>query len=225
MVEFRVLGPLEVVKDGVTSRCNGRGFALLALLLLHANEVVSSDRIIDALWGDDPPQNAANAVQTTVSRLRKQLVDGDEAVAEMIRTRPPGYVIQLAPDDLDLARFERLVQQGRAALQAAVQKPRQLLRDALATWRGPALADVNTRGLLQRERERLDEERLTTLELRIDADLACGRRTLSSANSRRSSPRTRIANGSAASSCSLSTAPGARPKRSPPTRRAAAAGR
>jgi YVTN family beta-propeller protein len=177
VVEFRVLGPLEVVKDGVTIPLHRpRLRALLALLLLHANEVVSSDRIIDALWGDDPPQNAPNAVQTTVSRLRKQLLNGDDAVAEMIRTRPPGYVIQLAPDDLDLARFERLVQKGRGALQAGrPEAASQLLRDALATWRGRALADVQYAGLLQREGERLEEERLTTLELRIDADLACGR--------------------------------------------------
>jgi YVTN family beta-propeller protein len=179
VVEFRVLGPLEVVKDGVTIPLQRpRLRALLALLLLHANEVVSSDRIIDALWGDDPPQNAANAVQTTVSRLRKQLVDGDGAVAEMIRTRPPGYVIQVAPDALDLARFERFVEQGRAALQAGrPEAASRHLRDALATWHGPALADVQYEGLLRRERERLDEERLTTLELRIDADLACGRHT------------------------------------------------
>jgi YVTN family beta-propeller protein len=179
VVEFRVLGTLEVVKDGVTIPLpRPRLRALLALLLLHANEVVSSDRIIDALWGDDPPQNAANAVQTTVSRLRKQLVDGDDAVAEMIRTRPPGYVILLAPDALDLARFERLLEQGRAALQAGYpEAASQHLRDALAIWHGPALADVQYEGLLQRERERLDEERLTTLELRIDADLACGRHT------------------------------------------------
>jgi YVTN family beta-propeller protein len=179
VVEFRVLGPLEVVKDGVTVPLHRpRLRALLALLLLHANEVVSSDRIVDALWGDDPPQNAANAVQTTVSRLRKQLVNGDGAVAEMIRTRPPGYVIQLAPDDLDLARFERLVQQGRGALQAGrPEAASQLLRDALATWRGRALADVQYAGLLERECERLEEERLTTFELRIDADLACARHT------------------------------------------------
>lgn len=178
-MEFRVLGPLEVVKDGDTIPLHRpRLRALLALLLLHANEVVSSDRIIDALWGDDPPQNASNAVQTTVSRLRKQLADGDDAVAGLIRTRPPGYVIQLAPDDLDLARFERLVRQGRGALQAGrPEAASQFLRDAVAMWRGRALADVEYEGLLQRERERLEEERLTTLELRIDADLACGRHT------------------------------------------------
>jgi YVTN family beta-propeller protein len=179
VVEFRVLGPLEVVKDGVTIPLQRpRLRALLALLLLHANEVVSSDRIIDALWGDDPPKNAANALQTTVSRLRKQLVNGDNAVAEMIRTRPPGYIIQVAPGDLDLARFERLVQQGRAALQAGrAEVASRVLGDALATWRGPALADVQLEGFLERERELLEEERLTTLELRIDADLACGRHT------------------------------------------------
>jgi YVTN family beta-propeller protein len=177
VVEFRVLGPLEVVRDGVTIPLHRpRLRALLALLLLHANEVVSSDRIIDALWADDPPQNATNALQTTVSRLRKQLLDGDNGVAEIIRTRSPGYVIEVAPDDLDLARFERLVQQGREALQAGrAETASRVLRDALATWRGPALADIQYEGLLQRELERLEEERVTALELRIDADLACGR--------------------------------------------------
>jgi YVTN family beta-propeller protein len=177
VVEFRVLGPLEVVRDGVTIPLHRQRLrALLALLLLHANEVVSCDRIIDALWGDDPPRNATNALQTTVSRLRKQLLDGDDAVGEMIRTRPPGYVIEVAPDHLDLARFERLVQQGRAALQAGqAEAASRVLRNALATWRGPALADIQYEGLLQRELERLEEERVTALELRIDADLACGR--------------------------------------------------
>jgi YVTN family beta-propeller protein len=177
VIEFRVLGPLEVVRDGVTIPLHRpRLRALLALLLLHANEVVSSDRIIDALWGDDPPQNAANAVQTTVSRLRKQLLDGQNGAAEMIRTRPPGYVIQVAPDDLDLARFERRVHEGRAALQAgSAEAAARALRDALATWRGPALAGVQYDGLLRREVDRLEEERLAALELRIDADLACGR--------------------------------------------------
>jgi YVTN family beta-propeller protein len=177
VVEFRVLGPLEVVRDGVTIPLHRpRLRALLALLLLHANEVVSRDRIVDVLWGDDPPQNAANAVQTTVSRLRSQLVAGGDHVADVIRTRPPGYVIQLAPDDLDLARFERLVQQGRGALRAGrPEAASQLLRDALAIWRGRALADVQSEGTLRRELERLEEERLTTLELRIEADLACGR--------------------------------------------------
>jgi YVTN family beta-propeller protein len=177
VVEFRVLGPLEVVRDGVTIPLHRpRLRALLALLLLHANEVVSSDRIIDALWADDPPQNATNALQTIVSRLRKQLLDGDNGVAEIIRTRSPGYVIEVAPDDLDLARFERLVQQGREALQAGrAETASRVLRDALATWRGRALADIQYEGLLQRELERLEEERVTALELRIDADLACGR--------------------------------------------------
>jgi YVTN family beta-propeller protein len=179
VVEFRVLGPLEVVRDGVAIPLRRpRLRALLALLLLHANEVVSSDRLIDALWGDDPPRNAANALQTTISRLRKELLDGNNGAGELIRTRPPGYVIEVAPDALDLTRFERLVQQGREELRTGrAEAASSVLRDALATWRGPALADVQYQGFLLRELERLEEERVAALELRIDADLACGRHT------------------------------------------------
>jgi YVTN family beta-propeller protein len=177
VVKFHVLGPLEVVRDGVAIPLHRpRLRAVLALLLLHANEVVSSDRLIDALWGDDPPRNAANALQTTISRLRKQLLNGENGAGEVIRTRPPGYVIQVPPEDLDLTRFERLVQQGREDLQTGrPEAASRALRDALANWRGPALADVEYGDFLQREAERLEEERVATLELRIDADLACGR--------------------------------------------------
>ncbi|HXH97641.1 MAG TPA: BTAD domain-containing putative transcriptional regulator, partial [Gaiellaceae bacterium] len=175
VVEFRILGPLEVVRDGVAVPLpRPRPRALLALLLLQANEVVSGERLIDALWGDEPPQHAQNALQATVSRLRKQL-DGPGAT-DLVQTRAPGYTIEIEPDTLDLARFERFVHQGRDALRNGEAEPAsRLLARALDVWRGPALADLAREGYLQREGARLDEERLSALELRIDADLACGR--------------------------------------------------
>jgi YVTN family beta-propeller protein len=174
LVEFRILGPLEVVRSGeVVPLHQRRSRALLAALLLHANEVVASDRLIDALWGDDPPQNAQNALQAIVSRVRKQL--GDRA-GEIVRTSPPGYVIDVAADAFDLARFRRLVDRGRDALRAAdAPVAAQLLRDALEIWRGPVPSDLADEAFLGRELEQLNGARLDALELRIDADLACGR--------------------------------------------------
>jgi YVTN family beta-propeller protein len=165
VVEFRILGPLEVVHDGdVVPLRRPRLRALLAMLLLHANEVVSSDRLIDALWGDAPPHNAAN-----------ELAERNAGV-ELIRTRTPGYVIEVEPHELDLARFERLVEQGREELRTGVGRvAADVLRDALSSWRGRALADLAEEGFLRRESERLEEERIAALELRIEADLACGR--------------------------------------------------
>jgi YVTN family beta-propeller protein len=177
VVEFRILGPLEVVRDGnVVPLRRPRLRALLAVLLLHANQVVSTDTLIDALWGETPPRNAVNALQTAVSRLRKQLLDGDDGAGELIRTRPRGYVIEVGPNDLDLARFERLVRHGQDELRGGrPEAAAHILREALATWRGRALADLTPEGFLQREAGRLEEERIAALELRIDADLACGR--------------------------------------------------
>jgi DNA-binding SARP family transcriptional activator/class 3 adenylate cyclase/WD40 repeat protein len=179
LFEFRILGPLEAVRDGVAVPLHrSQPRALLALLLLHANEIVSADRLIDGLWGEKPPQNAANALQAAVSRLRRQLLHGAEAV-DLIRTRPPGYVIEVAEDGLDLARFQRLVERAREAFRAGeAEAAARLLREALAIWRGPALVDLAREGFLQREAERLEEERITALELRIDADLASGRHSV-----------------------------------------------
>jgi DNA-binding SARP family transcriptional activator/WD40 repeat protein len=175
VVEFRILGPVEVVRDGATVALpRPRPRALLALLLLHANEVVSAERLIDALWGDKPPRHAQNALQATVSRLRKQL-DGPET-ANLVRTRAPGYAIEVERDALDLARFERLVEQGRDSLRGGgAASASLLLAEALDLWRGPALSDLAPEGYLRREASRLDEERSSALELRIEADLACGR--------------------------------------------------
>jgi DNA-binding SARP family transcriptional activator len=167
-VEFRILGPLEVVEGERPLTLGGpRQRTLLAILLTRANEVVSSDRLIDELWGARPPQTATNALQYHVSQLRKTLGPGD-----VIVTRGPGYLIRVAPHELDLLRFEQLVEEAR---RASADQAARLLRDALSLWRGPALADLANEPFAQAEIIRLEELRLAALELRIETDLAVGR--------------------------------------------------
>src|SRR5262245_32408099 len=165
-MEFRILGPLEVSEgDGVLALGGAKPRALLALLLLHANEVVSRDRLIDELWGASPPETAPTAVQVHVSQLRKTLG------RDLILTRPPGYLIRVNDGELDLDRFERLVAtaHGEEPARAA-----GLLREALALWRGLPLAELELSFALA-ERNRLEERRLAALEQRIQADLELGR--------------------------------------------------
>jgi len=159
-VEYAVLGPLEV-RDGGRTIAIGRGKprALLALLILNAGRVVAADRLIDELWGDDPPATAHTALQVYVSKLRKALGDG------AIRTQPPGYVLDVG--DVDLTRFERLSAEARDAEPA---RAAELLREALALWRGNALCDVE----LPLEASRLEESRLAVVERRIEAGLSTG---------------------------------------------------
>jgi DNA-binding SARP family transcriptional activator len=167
-VEFRILGPLEVVEEGRPLTLGGpRQRALLAILLTRANEVVSNDRLIDELWGGRPPRTAANALQYHVSQLRKTLGPTDAIV-----TREPGYLIRVAPHELDLLRFEQLVEE---ATRTPADRAGRLLRDALSLWRGPALADLASEPFAQAEILRLEEVRLAALELRIENDLALGR--------------------------------------------------
>jgi DNA-binding SARP family transcriptional activator len=167
-VEFRILGPLEVVEQGRALPLGGpRQRALLALLLTRANEVVSADRLVDELWGAEPPRTAANALQYHVSQLRKAL-----APREVLFTQEPGYVIRVGPDELDVLRFEQLVEEAqRAAPELAARR----LRDALDLWRGPPLADLADESFPQAQTLRLEELRLAALERRIDADLTLGR--------------------------------------------------
>jgi DNA-binding SARP family transcriptional activator len=167
-VEFRILGPLEVVAGGRPLALGGpRQRALLALLLTRANEVVSADRLIDELWGEHPPRDPANALQYHVSQLRKAL-----APSEAIVTQEPGYVIRVGANDLDLLRFERLVAEAEDEPPETAAK---LLREALGLWRGPPLADMAHESFAQTEIVRLDELRVRALELRIEADLALRR--------------------------------------------------
>jgi predicted ATPase/DNA-binding SARP family transcriptional activator len=177
-VEFRVLGPLEVLSEGETLPLGGgKQRALLAVLLLHANEVVSSDRLIDLLWGEEPPETAAKALQVHVSQLRKGLESADGEDAERaLKTRSPGYVLEIDPDQLDLHRFERLAAEGRRALDAAdPNEAAEKLDSALALWRGPALADLAYADFAQAEAARIEELRLAALENRVQADLERGR--------------------------------------------------
>ena len=156
-MRYAVLGPLEVSGDGRPIEIAGsKQRALLAMLLLHANEVVSTDRLIEALWGEAPPESAGNGLQVYISHLRKLLG------RERLQTQPPGYVLVVADGELDLDTFRRLAAEGR-------------FHDALALWRGRPLADFAFERFAQTEIARLEEERLACLEERIEADLSAGR--------------------------------------------------
>jgi DNA-binding SARP family transcriptional activator/class 3 adenylate cyclase len=165
--EFRLLGPLEVFRDGGTLDPGGpRQRAVLALLLLDADRVVPTERLVDRLWGEHPPRTAVPSLQNAIAHLRKLLG------AERIETRPRGYRIRCEPNELDLARVEQLLAAAReqdAATRAAT------LREALALWRGPALADFAYDDFAQSAITRLEELRLAALEDRLDADLELGR--------------------------------------------------
>ena len=156
-MEFRILGPLEVVDDGrPVSIRRGKEQALLVYLLLYANEVVPSGRLIDALWEERPPPTASKILQNAVSHLRKQLGDG------RLVTRDSGYVLRVDQNELDLRRFEALAKEGRR-------------EEALALWRGTPLLGLAEERFVDDARRRLDEQRLAVLEDRIDDDLAAGR--------------------------------------------------
>jgi DNA-binding SARP family transcriptional activator len=152
--------------------------ALLALLLLHANELVTADRVIDLLWWGEPPRTAANTLQTHVVRLRKALGNcekGDDAQGPL-RTVPAGYVLDVDPDALDSARFERLLGEARRAVvleRHAVAH--EMLRNALALWRGPALVEFASEPFAQVDAIRLDELRIDAQQELAAAALACGR--------------------------------------------------
>jgi DNA-binding SARP family transcriptional activator len=167
MLEFRILGPLEVLKDGAPVQLSGRNQrALLTLLLLRANEAVSTERLVDQLWGEHPPRTATTSLQNAVSQLRK-LLEPDL----QLHTRAAGYLLELDAGQLDLSSFERLAREANAAEPAARAL---LLREALALWRGPALADSEMEEFAQAEIHRLEDLRLGVLEQRIQADLDTG---------------------------------------------------
>jgi DNA-binding SARP family transcriptional activator len=170
-MEFRILGPLEVVDAGSAVLLGGvKQRRLLALLLLTPNRPVSVDRLIDVLWSDDAPAAASNALQFHVSQLRKMLGEGAPIV-----TQERGYLIRIDPGQLDLLQFERLVAEGERAEDPG--RASELLGEALALWRGTALAELADDILSQPEVQRLEAGRLAALELRIEADLALGRNT------------------------------------------------
>jgi WD40 repeat protein/DNA-binding SARP family transcriptional activator len=171
-MEFRILGPLEVRSDTGTVALGGvKPRSVLAVLLLHANEPVTAERLAQALWGEEAPHGAVKTVQVHVSRLRKALGDGDVLV-----TTPAGYRVRVRPGELDAERFQRLVEDGRDALaDGQAEHAADVLREALGLWRGPALADLAFEPFAQEEVVRLEEQRLAALEARVEADLSAGR--------------------------------------------------
>jgi DNA-binding SARP family transcriptional activator len=175
-MEFRILGPLEVVREGQPLPPGGaRPRALLAILLLNANQVVSVDRLVDDVWNGRPPETAVHAIQVYVSQLRNLLGDGSSERSR-IATRAPGYVLSVGPDEFDLHRLERLLAGGREALSRGdATSAAATFREALGLWRGPSLADFAFDAFAQTPIARLEELRLVAQEERIEADLALGR--------------------------------------------------
>jgi YVTN family beta-propeller protein len=187
-MDYRLLGPLEVYDRDRTVELGGdKQRALLALLLLHAGEVVSADRLIDDLWGDRPPPAAPKALQAHVSRLRKALTSpgsgprdarGDLARVTQgaLLTRGHGYLLRVEPGELDLDRFRDLIHQGRQELAAGDPKTAaETLRAGLSLWRGPPLADFVYQAFAQAPIAQLEELHLAAVEDRVEADLALGR--------------------------------------------------
>jgi DNA-binding SARP family transcriptional activator len=177
-VEFRLLGPFDVVANGRSVRLGGaKQRALLAILAIHANEIVPADRLIEQLWPGDPPESATNTLQGYVSRLRKVLdSNGSNGGEPIIVFRAPGYILRMPPEQIDVRRFERLLGEAEArALTGDAVAAAASLREALGLWRGAPLADFTYEEFAQPEIARLEELRLKAVEERIDAELSCGR--------------------------------------------------
>ena len=180
-LQFGLLGPLEATRGGAPVALGAaRQRALLALLLIHANEVVPAEQLIDSLWGAEPPSGAAHSVQVYVSGLRKVLEPDRDAEhpARVIVTQRPGYVVRVDAADFDASRFEALVRDGRAAISAGDPATASAsLGEALGLWRGPALVDFAYEEFAQPESARLEELRVGALEDRLRAELALGHHT------------------------------------------------
>jgi len=171
-MRFRILGPLEVDAEGRAVALGGaKPRAVLAVLLLHANEPVSAERLALALWGEDAPTSAVKTVQVYVSRLRKALADAD-----VLTSTGAAYRLRVRPGELDAHAFEQLVAEGREALAAGhAEQAAATIRDALSLWRGPPLDELASLPFAPPEIKRLEEQRLAALEARVEADLAAGR--------------------------------------------------
>jgi DNA-binding SARP family transcriptional activator/class 3 adenylate cyclase len=166
---FRLLGPIEVNGDNAPLSLGGRmPKAVLAVLLLHAGQALSVDRLVEVLWGDDPPKTAATSLQNFVAQLRKALG------ADVLVRQAPGYLLRVEPDELDVNRFARLVSEASSAAPA---ERIPILHEALGLWRGTPLADFTYEAFAQHEIRRLEDLRLSAIELRIDAELELGRLT------------------------------------------------
>jgi DNA-binding SARP family transcriptional activator len=165
--EFRILGSLEVEgDDGLVALGGQRQRALLGVLLLEAGQVMPTDRLVDLLWGEGAPRTATTSLQNSISRLRKELGP------DVLETKAPGYVLRVAPHQIDARRFEMQLRDARSA---GAKERRELLQRALSLWRGPALAEFAFDDFAQAEIRRLEELRLVAHGERIDADLELGR--------------------------------------------------
>jgi DNA-binding SARP family transcriptional activator len=173
-MRFRILGPLEVLTpDGWKAISAAKWRSLLAVLLLRRGQLIPTESLIDELWGDNPPSTANNLVSIYVHRLKK--VIGDSEGKDLV-FRAPGYMLRVSDQDLDHRVFELLMADGRGALETSdAQRAAALLSEALGLWRGPLLADVPRTQLLEAQADRAEQLRLAATELRIEADLACGR--------------------------------------------------
>jgi DNA-binding SARP family transcriptional activator len=177
-VEIRILGPLELWDAERVPLGGVRQRGVLAALLVHPNEVVSTERLVDDLWGESPPRTAAKMIHNSTSQLRRVLGDGTVGQPKGIEllTRSGGYMLRIDPERLDSFRFERSIEDGRNSLHDGdVRAASETLRQALALWRGEPFADLPDAAFLRAERVRLDDLRIAALEYRIEADLALGR--------------------------------------------------
>jgi DNA-binding SARP family transcriptional activator len=178
IMELLVLGPLTVRRDGLDLPVNSPKLrAALAYLVVRARELVTAEALIDAVWDERPPVSATNTLQTYISQLRHLLEPDHTPGAEwrVLRTLPGGYQLRTDPERIDHVRFEEALRNGRRALLAAdAAKAAELLRDGLGLWQGAAYANVDG-AAVRSEAARLDELRLVALQLRLDADLECGR--------------------------------------------------
>ncbi|MGZ4400742.1 MAG: BTAD domain-containing putative transcriptional regulator, partial [Gaiellaceae bacterium] len=175
--DFRLLGPVEVVVDGRAIALGGmKQRALLALFVLHANEVVSRDFLIDELWGERAPASAEHSIVVYVSRLRKALQAHGAGKMPILGAEARGYVLRIEPEQIDVQRFERALERGgRALAEGATSEAADILRSACVEWRGEPLSDLGSAPFVEGASWRLAELRLAALESRIDADLALGR--------------------------------------------------
>ena len=176
-MDFRILGSLEALEDGRPLAVEGaKQRALLALLVIHANQPLATERVIDELWGEHPPARAAKAVQIHVSRLRKALDRSAANGGGLLLIREHGYELRVDPEGIDARRFERLVSEGRRELIGSrAERAVVLLEEALSLWHGPPLAEFAYERFAQEEITRLDELRVGALEELIEAKLALGR--------------------------------------------------
>jgi YVTN family beta-propeller protein len=185
--DYRILGPLEVRAGGRPLALGGeKQRALLAILLLHRNEVVSTDRLIDELWGESPPEGARRTLRAYISKLRKAMATNGTSPAvgsdsrhvpdQVLATKAHGYVLQVAPGELDLERFAETTERGKDALASSrPEDAARLLREALSLWRGPPLPEFTYDRFAQSAIAQIEELHLAAVEERIEADLALGR--------------------------------------------------